>query len=224
MKKLDEQEVKVRIAKRVASLLPKTGFVNLGVGIPTMAVNYLASDQKIYIQTENGMLGVGPVPKTDAEIVPNLINASRKPITEIPGCCYFDSATSFAMIRSGRMDATVIGAIQVSEKGDLANWALPGKGVLGPGGAMDLVVGVKNVIVATAHVAKNGKHKIVKTCNVPITGIEVVNILVTEFAVFKFINHAMVLVGYTSDVTLEDIKNMTSAAYTVSDAVQILEV
>lgn len=224
MKQLDENEMKIRIARRVASILPKEGCVNLGVGIPTLAVNYLAHDQKIYIQTENGMLGVGPAPKTDSDIVPNLINASRKPITEIPGCCYFDSATSFAMIRSGRMDATVIGAIEVSEHGDLANWALPGKGVLGPGGAMDLVVGVKNVIVATQHVAKSGKHKIVKECSVPITGLEVVNTLVTEFAVFKFVNHAMVLTGYTSDVTLNDIKEMTSAYYTVAEDVQILEV
>ena len=224
MRQLTDTEVRVRIAKKVAEMLPAGGFVNLGVGIPTQAVNYLPASKKIYIQTENGMLGVGPGAKSEEEIVPNLINASRQPVTETPGCCYFDSAASFAMIRSGRMDATVIGAIQVSERGDLANWALPGKGVLGPGGAMDLVVGVKNVIVATQHVANNGKHKLVKDCTVPITGLEVVNTVVTEFAVFKFINNEMILVEHSSDVTLDDIKAMTSAKYRVADDVKAWEV
>ena len=224
MRQLTDTEVRVRIAKKVAEMLPDGGFVNLGVGIPTQAVNYLPASKKIYIQTENGMLGVGPGAKSEEEIVPNLINASRQPVTETPGCCYFDSAASFAMIRSGRMDATVIGAIQVSERGDLANWALPGKGVLGPGGAMDLVVGVKNVIVATQHVANNGKHKLVKDCTVPITGLEVVNTVVTEFAVFKFINNEMILAEHSSDVTLEDIKAMTSAKYKVADDVKSWEV
>ena len=224
MRQLTDTEVRVRIAKKVAEMLPDGGFVNLGVGIPTQAVNYLPASKKIYIQTENGMLGVGPGAKSEEEIVPNLINASRQPVTETPGCCYFDSAASFAMIRSGRMDATVIGAIQVSERGDLANWALPGKGVLGPGGAMDLVVGVKDVIVATQHVANNGKHKLVKDCTVPITGLEVVNTVVTEFAVFKFINNEMILAEHSSDVTLEDIKAMTSAKYKVVDDVKSWEV
>ncbi len=224
MRQLTDTEVRVRIAKKVAEMLPDGGFVNLGVGIPTQAVNYLPASKKIYIQTENGMLGVGPGAKSEEEIVPNLINASRQPVTETPGCCYFDSAASFAMIRSGRMDATVIGAIQVSERGDLANWALPGKGVLGPGGAMDLVVGVKNVIVATQHVANNGKHKLVKDCTVPITGLEVVNTVVTEFAVFKFINNEMILAEHSSDVTLDDIKAMTSATYRVADDVKAWEV
>lgn len=224
MRQLTDTEVRVRIAKKVAEMLPAGGFVNLGVGIPTQAVNYLPASKKIYIQTENGMLGVGPGAKSEEEIVPNLINASRQPVTETPGCCYFDSAASFAMIRSGRMDATVIGAIQVSERGDLANWALPGKGVLGPGGAMDLVVGVKDVIVATQHVANNGKHKLVKDCTVPITGLEVVNTVVTEFAVFKFINNEMILVEHSSDVTLDDIKAMTSAKYRVAEDVKAWEV
>ena len=224
MRQLTDTEVRVRIAKKVAEMLSDGGFVNLGVGIPTQAVNYLPASKKIYIQTENGMLGVGPGAKSEEEIVPNLINASRQPVTETPGCCYFDSVASFAMIRSGRMDATVIGAIQVSERGDLANWALPGKGVLGPGGAMDLVVGVKDVIVATQHVANNGKHKLVKDCTVPITGLEVVNTVVTEFAVFKFINNEMILAEHSSDVTLDDIKAMTSAKYKVADDVKAWEV
>ena len=211
MRNMSEAETKVRIAKRVAEMLPDGGFVNLGVGIPTMAVDYLPANKHIYIQTENG-------------IIPNLINASRTPVTETPGCCYFDSATSFAMIRSGRMDATVIGAIQINEAGDLANWALPGKGVLGPGGAMDLVVGVKEVIVATSHTAKNGRHKLVKDCTVPLTGRKVVNTLVTEYAVFKFKDGMMFLLEHTSDVTLEEIAAMTSAHYELAEKISIREV
>lgn len=221
---LDEKITKERIAKRVAMELPDGGVVNLGVGIPTMAVDYLPANKTIYIQSENGMLGVGPSPSSDAELIPNLINASRKPVTEIPGSSYFDSATSFAMIRSGRVAATVIGAIQVSEQGDLANWSLPGTGVLGPGGAMDLVVGTKNVIVATQHMAKGGKHKLIKECTLPITGLRVVNTLITEFAVFKFMNNKMTLIEHTSDVSLDDIQIMTSAEYSIAENLKILEV
>lgn len=224
MKMLTETEIKIRIAKRIAALLPENGFVNLGVGIPTLAVDYLPVGKRLYIQTENGMLGVGPQPQSDAEFVANLINASRKPITETPGCCYFDSATSFAMIRSGRMDATVIGAIQVSEKGDLANWALPGKGVLGPGGAMDLVVGVKDVIVATSHMAKNGQPKLLPVCTVPLTGLAVVNTLVTEYAVFAFRNNVMFLLEHTSDITQAEIAAMTPAHYELAETIKIWEV
>ena len=213
MRNMSEAETKVRIAKRVAEMLPDGGFVNLGVGIPTMAVDYLPADKHIYIQTENGMLGVGPKQLSGEAIIPNLINASRTPVTETPGCCYFDSATSFAMIRSGRMDATVIGAIQIN-----------GKGVLGPGGAMDLVVGVKEVIVATSHTAKNGRHKLVKDCTVPLTGRKVVNTLVTEYAVFKFKDGMMFLLEHTSDVTLEEIAAMTSAHYELAEKISIREV
>ena len=211
MRNMSEAETKVRIAKRVAEMLPDGGFVNLGVGIPTMAVDYLPANK--HIQTENGMLGVGPKQLSGEAIIPNLINASRTPVTETPGCCYFDSATSFAMIRSGRMDATVIGAIQINEAGDLANW-----------GAMDLVVGVKEVIVATSHTAKNGRHKLVKDCTVPLTGRKVVNTLVTEYAVFKFKDGMMFLLEHTSDVTLEEIAAMTSAHYELAEKISIREV
>lgn len=220
---LSTEEAKVRIAKKIAELLPDGGFVNLGVGIPTMACNYLPEGKKLIIQTENGMLGVGPAP-ANGEECPNLINASRKPITETPGCAYFDSAASFAMIRSGRIDVTVIGAIEVAENGDLANWALPGTGVLGPGGAMDLVTGVKEVIVATQHVAKNGKSKLVKKCSVPLTGLGVVNTIVTEFAVFRVIKCKLVLCEYTEDVTLDDIKKMTDAEYSVASDVKVWKI
>lgn len=224
MKYLTEQEIKERIAKRVAEMLPDNGFVNLGVGIPTMACDYLPVGKKITIQTENGMLGVGPSPIDASKVLPNLINASRKHVTETPGCCYFDSATSFAMIRSGRMDVTVIGAIQVSERGDLANWALPGKGVLGPGGAMDLVVGVKNVIVATSHTNKKHAPKLLHRCTLPFTGIGVVNTVVTEYAVFKFVDKKMILIEYTNDIELSDLKDITEADYSISKDVQIREV
>lgn len=220
---LNVNDAKIRIAKKVAELLPDGGYVNLGVGIPTMACDYLPQGKQLIIQTENGMLGVGPAP--DAEnICDNLINASRKHISETKGCAYFDSAASFAMIRSGRIDMTVIGAIQVAENGDLANWALPGTGVLGPGGAMDLVTGVKKVIVATQHTNKTGESKLVKKCTVPLTGLGVVDIVVTEYAVFEFINRHMLLKEYTSDMTLDDIAKITSATYTIAEDVKVWEV
>jgi 3-oxoacid CoA-transferase subunit B len=221
---IPEDQAKIRIAKKVAAALPENGIVNLGVGIPTMAVDYLPEGKKIVIQTENGMLGVGPSPKNPENYVPNLINASRTPVTEIPGSSYFDSAISFAMIRSGRMDATVIGALQVSESGDLANWALPGKGVLGPGGAMDLVVGVKEVIVATQHTAKGGKSKLVPLCTMPLTALRAVNTVITEFAVFKFIDNVMVLVEHAADITLEELKNITTANFVVATNLRMWEV
>lgn len=220
---LDIKKVKIRIAKKVAELLPDGGYVNLGVGIPTMACDYLPKGKKLVIQTENGMLGVGPAPATE-NVCSNLINASRKHISETPGCAYFDSAASFAMIRSGRIDMTVIGAIEVAENGDLANWALPGTGVLGPGGAMDLVTGVKKVIVATQHTNKSGEPKLVKKCTVPLTGLGVVDTIVTEYAVFDFINGGMVLKEYTSDMSLEDIAKITSASYTIAEDVKIWQV
>lgn len=220
---LSVNEAKIRIAKKVAEILPDGGYVNLGVGIPTMACDYLPEGKNLIIQTENGMLGVGPAPSAE-NVCPNLINASRKHITETLGCSYFDSAASFAMIRSGRIDMTVIGAIEVAENGDLANWTLPGTGVLGPGGAMDLVTGVKKVIVATQHTNKAGNSKLVKKCTVPLTGLGVVDIVVTEYAVFEFIAGHMVLKEYTSDKNLNDIARMTNAAYTIAENVKIWEV
>lgn len=221
---LEDKEIKERIAKRIADMLPDNGYVNLGVGIPTMACNYLPKSKKIIIQTENGMLGVGKTIEKEEKIIPNLINASRKPITETPGCCYFDSATSFSMIRSGRLDATVIGAIQVSEHGDLANWSLPGKGILGPGGAMDLVIGAKNIIVATSHCAKGGKPKLLHSCTLPLTGKGVIDILVTEYAVFRFVEEKMILVEHTSDITIDGLREITEADFEVPFDVNIREV
>ncbi len=224
MSTLSEQEVKERIAKRVAQELPDGGVVNLGVGIPTLAVDFLPEGKEVFIQTENGMLGVGPSPLKTDELIPNLINASRQPITEILGSSYFDSATSFAMIRGGRVDATVIGALQVSEAGDLANWSIPGKDILGPGGAMDLVAGVKKVIVATQHSAKGNMPKLIPVCTMPLTALCAVDVLITEFAVFHFRDHKMFLVEHTSDITLEKLKELTTANYQVDENLIIREV
>lgn len=228
MNKLTETQVKERIAKRVAEELPDDGIVNLGVGIPTLAVDFLPADKKIYIQTENGLLGVGSSPKTDAETNPNFINASRQLITAIPGASCFDAATSFAMIRCGRLDATVIGALEVSEKGDLANWRIPGKDILGPGGAMDLVAGVKEVIVATQHTNRDGEGKIVPECKLPLTALKAVDCIITEYALFRFIGRgrekSLVLMEYANDITLEELKVITPAAYKIAPNVIAREV
>lgn len=224
MNELTQEQIKERIAKRVAEELPNGGVVNLGVGIPTLAVDYLESGKKVYIQAENGMLGVGPTPKSEEEIIPNLINASRQYVTELPGSAYFDSATSFAMIRGGKVDVTVIGALQISETGDLANWSIPGKDVLGPGGAMDLVAGVKKVIVATQHTAKDGSPKIIPSCTMPLTALKAVDLIITEYAVFEFRNHVLFLIEHSSDVSLEEIQKMTSAHYQVDENLKKREV
>lgn len=220
---LSEDQVKIRIAQRVAEELADGSVVNLGVGIPTMIADCLPANKRMFIQSENGILGVGPSPATDS-VIPNLINAGRKPITAIPGASYFDSAMSFGMIRGGHIDATVIGGLQVSEQGDLANWQVPGKDVLGPGGAMDLVVGAKQVIVATQHTAKDGAAKILSVCTMPITAYKAVHILVTEYAVFRFTEMGMILVEHTSDITLDQLKDMTPANYTVAVDLRVREV
>ena len=224
MKALTEVEVKERIARRVAEELPDGGVVNLGVGIPTLAVDYLPEGKKLFIQTENGMLGVGPSPKTSGEAVPNLINASRQPVTEILGSSYFDSAMSFAMIRGGRVDATVIWGLQISEVGDLANWRIPGKDILGPGGAMDLVAGVKKVIVATQHTAKDGSPKIIPICTMPLTALRAVDMIVTEYAVFEFRDHKLFLIEHSNDISLEEIAQITTATYQICNQLKIREV
>jgi len=228
MKQLEESIIKERIAKRVAEELPNGGIVNLGVGIPTLAVDYLPPDKKLFIQTENGMLGVGPSPKTPEETNPNMINASRQLITAIPGASCFDAATSFAMIRGGRLDATVIGALEVGQNGDLANWRIPGKDILGPGGAMDLVAGVKEVIVATQHTNRDGKGKIVPRCTLPLTALSAIDCLITEYALFRFVKEdkekKLVLMEHSSDISLEELKEITPAEYEVSPDLVVREV
>ncbi|BAF58450.1 acyl CoA:acetate/3-ketoacid CoA transferase, beta subunit [Pelotomaculum thermopropionicum SI] len=217
------KDSKVTIAKRAAMELKDGWIVNLGVGIPTLAVNYLPPGRRVFIQSENGILGVGPMPAPE-EADPDIINAGRQPVTIIPGGSFFDSALSFGMIRGGHLDATIIGALEVSERGDIANWILPGKDVLGMGGAMDLVVGAKKVIVATQHVAKSGKPKILPECTLPLTAPSAAHMIITEYAVFSFQDGVLVLDEIAPDITLDGLKEITPAKYEVSPELKVMEV
>ncbi|NPV74155.1 MAG: 3-oxoacid CoA-transferase subunit B [Pelotomaculum sp.] len=217
------KDSKVTIAKRAAMELKDGWIVNLGVGIPTLAVNYLPPGRRVFIQSENGILGVGPMPAPE-EADPDIINAGRQPVTIIPGGSFFDSALSFGMIRGGHLDATIIGALEVSERGDIANWILPGKDVLGMGGAMDLVVGAKKVIVATQHVAKGGKPKILPECTLPLTAPSAAHMIITEYAVFSFQDGVLVLDEIAPDITLDGLKEITPAKYEVSPELKVMEV
>lgn len=185
-------------------------YVNLGIGIPTDVPNHIPRDIHVVFQSENGMLGIGPFPMID-EVDADLINAGKQTITSLPDSSYFDSAASFAMIRGGHVDLTILGALQVSEKGDLANWTIPGKMVKGMGGAMDLVAGVKRVVVIMDHVAKDGAPKIVKQCNLPLTGVAVVNSIITDRGVFDLTPRGLQVMHKPDNVSLEDIKACTDA-------------
>lgn len=215
--------IKEMIAKRVAEEIKAGTIVNLGIGIPTLVANYIPEDKSVYLHTENGLLGVGPSPEKGKED-PEIINAGKLPVTSQKGASYFSSSESFAMIRGGHVDTVVLGALQVSETGDLANWAVPGKDILGVGGAMDLVVGTKEVIIATQHCTRDGEPKIVSRCEIPLTAKGVVSTLISEYAVFRFKENEMILEELVEGWTVEQLKEITPAHFTVSPTLKAYSV
>jgi acetate CoA/acetoacetate CoA-transferase beta subunit len=216
---MDSQTI---IARRVAAELRSGMLVNLGIGIPTLVANYVPADVKVFFQSENGLIGTGPIPEQGMEH-PTLTDAGGRPITALPGACTFDSATSFGLIRGGHVDMTVLGGLQVDAKGHLANWMIPGKMVPGMGGAMDLVTGAKRVVVAMQHAAK-GKSKIVKQCNLPLTSARPVDLVITDLAVISFSNGRATLLERAPGVSVADIRSKTEAELAIADNIPEMKI
>ncbi|MFU7498441.1 putative succinyl-CoA:3-ketoacid coenzyme A transferase subunit B [Bacillus subtilis] len=212
------KEARKRMVKRAVQEIKDGMNVNLGIGMPTLVANEIPDGVHVMFQSENGLLGIGPYPLEGTEDA-DLINAGKETITEVTGASYFDSAESFAMIRGGHIDLAILGGMEVSEQGDLANWMIPGKMVKGMGGAMDLVNGAKRIVVIMEHVNKHGESKVKKTCSLPLTGQKVVHRLITDLAVFDFVNGRMTLTELQDGVTIKEVYEKTEADFAVSQSV-----
>lgn len=208
-------DVRQKIILRAVKEIGDGMNVNLGIGMPTLIANEIPPEYNVLLQSENGLLGIGPYPQEN-QIDPDLINAGKETVTAVPGATFFDSAESFAMIRGGHIDLAILGGMEVSEQGDLANWMIPGKMIKGMGGAMDLVNGAKRVVVVMEHVNKHGVSKVKTQCTLPLTGKQVVNRLITDLAVFDFTNEGMVLTELQEGVSLKEVREKTEASFTVS--------